>query len=98
MNVIILSPEVHLFHTILTQCVQEMKILFSDVNDSKETWTVHAKVLRKWVVRRKAAPYAVWKIGMILVDEEVYTHFNFYVMTLFSSDLLTSLYNIYMFD
>ncbi|KAI9122213.1 hypothetical protein K1719_006902 [Acacia pycnantha] len=48
-----------------------MKILFSDVNDSKDTWTVHAKVLRKWVERRKAAPYTVWKIGMILVDEEV---------------------------
>ncbi|KAI9107197.1 hypothetical protein K1719_021806 [Acacia pycnantha] len=49
-----------------------MKILFSDVNDSKDTWTVHAKVLRKWVVRRKVAPYyAVWKIGMILIDEEL---------------------------
>ncbi|KAI9118843.1 hypothetical protein K1719_010288 [Acacia pycnantha] len=48
-----------------------MKALFSDVNDTKDTWTVHAKVLRKWVVRRKAAPYAVWKIGMLLVDEEV---------------------------
>ncbi|KAI9126313.1 hypothetical protein K1719_002734 [Acacia pycnantha] len=48
-----------------------MKALFSDVNDSKDTWTVHAKVLRKWVVRRKATPYAVWKIGMLLVDEEV---------------------------
>ncbi|KAI9081181.1 hypothetical protein K1719_036940 [Acacia pycnantha] len=50
---------------------QEIKALFSDVNDTKDTWTVHAKVLRKWVVRRKAAPYAVWKISMLLVDEEV---------------------------
>ncbi|KAI9128986.1 hypothetical protein K1719_000469 [Acacia pycnantha] len=47
-----------------------MEIFFADVNDSKDTWTVHAKVLRKWVVRRKTSPYAVWKIGMILVDEE----------------------------
>ncbi|KAI9081101.1 hypothetical protein K1719_036860 [Acacia pycnantha] len=57
-----------------------MKTSFADVNDSKDTWTVHAKVLRKWVVRRKTSPYAVWKIGMILVDEEVdfnlYYHFN----------------------
>ncbi|KAI9116980.1 hypothetical protein K1719_011979 [Acacia pycnantha] len=44
--------------------------LFSAINDSKETWSVHAKVLRKWVVKRKTPPFAVWKIGMLLVDEE----------------------------
>ncbi|KAI9084919.1 hypothetical protein K1719_033092 [Acacia pycnantha] len=43
---------------------------FSDVDDSKDTWSVVAKVLRKWVVRRKAAPYAVWKVGMLLADEK----------------------------
>ncbi|KAI9116267.1 hypothetical protein K1719_012434 [Acacia pycnantha] len=45
--------------------------LFSAINDSKETWSVHAKVLRKWVVKRKTPPFAVWKIGMLLVDEEL---------------------------
>ncbi|KAI9113983.1 hypothetical protein K1719_015234 [Acacia pycnantha] len=45
------------------------KSFFSDVDDSKDTWSVVAKVLRKWVVRKKAAPYPIWKIGMILVDE-----------------------------
>ncbi|KAI9096838.1 hypothetical protein K1719_025821 [Acacia pycnantha] len=43
---------------------------FSDVDDSKDTWSVVGKVLRKWVVRRKAAPYAVWKVGMLLADEK----------------------------
>ncbi|KAI9081841.1 hypothetical protein K1719_036103 [Acacia pycnantha] len=46
------------------------KTLFSDVNDTKGTWSVVSKVLRKWVVKRKAAPYAVWKIGMLLSDEK----------------------------
>ncbi|KAI9106557.1 hypothetical protein K1719_022085 [Acacia pycnantha] len=36
--------------------------LFSAINDRKETWSVHAKVLRKWVVKRKTSPFAVWKI------------------------------------
>ncbi|KAI9092231.1 hypothetical protein K1719_027731 [Acacia pycnantha] len=31
---------------------------------------IFAKVLRKWVVRRKVAPYAVWKVGMLLADEK----------------------------
>ncbi|KAI9094473.1 hypothetical protein K1719_026698 [Acacia pycnantha] len=43
---------------------------FPDVDDSKDTWSVVGKVLRKWVVRRKAAPYAVWKVGMLLADEK----------------------------
>ena len=48
------------------------KVLFKDVNDSKDTWSVHVKVLRKWFVRKKVASYHVWKIRMILIDEEVY--------------------------
>ncbi|KAI9084504.1 hypothetical protein K1719_033492 [Acacia pycnantha] len=43
--------------------------LLSDVNDSKDTWSVIAKVIRKWVVRKKAAPKPIWNIGMILADE-----------------------------
>ncbi|KAI9072381.1 hypothetical protein K1719_045662 [Acacia pycnantha] len=46
------------------------KTYFSDVNDTKDTWSVVAKVLRKWVVKKKVAPYAVWKIGMLLADEK----------------------------
>ncbi|KAI9077071.1 hypothetical protein K1719_040893 [Acacia pycnantha] len=58
------------------------KTFFSDVNDTKDTWSILAKVLRKWSVKRKVAPYAVWKVGMLLADEkgsiiEVYaTHKN----------------------
>ncbi|KAI9114338.1 hypothetical protein K1719_014566 [Acacia pycnantha] len=46
------------------------KTFFSDVNDTKDTWSILAKVLRKWSVKRKVAPYAVWKVGMLLVDEK----------------------------
>ena len=42
---------------------------FSTINDTSNAWSVHAKVLRKWLVRRKAVPYPVWKVGMILVDK-----------------------------
>ncbi|KAI9117028.1 hypothetical protein K1719_012027 [Acacia pycnantha] len=45
------------------------KTFFSDVNDTKDTWSILAKVLRKWSVKRKVAPYAVWKVGMLLADE-----------------------------
>ncbi|KAI9118193.1 hypothetical protein K1719_010525 [Acacia pycnantha] len=45
------------------------KSFLADVDDSKDTWSVVAKVIRKWVVRKKAAPYPIWKIGMILADE-----------------------------
>ncbi|KAI9128729.1 hypothetical protein K1719_000212 [Acacia pycnantha] len=47
------------------------KTYFSDVNDTKDTWSVVAKVLRKWVVKKKAAPYAVWKIGMLLAVKKI---------------------------
>ncbi|KAI9079524.1 hypothetical protein K1719_038496 [Acacia pycnantha] len=47
-----------------------MNYTFFDVDDSKDTWSVVGKVLRKWVVRRKVAPYAVWKVGMLLADEK----------------------------
>ncbi|KAI9087516.1 hypothetical protein K1719_030386 [Acacia pycnantha] len=46
------------------------KTFFSDVNYTKDTWSILAKVLRKWSVKRKAAPYAVWKVGMLLADEK----------------------------
>ncbi|KAI9077464.1 hypothetical protein K1719_040583 [Acacia pycnantha] len=46
------------------------KTFFSDVNDTKDTWSILAKVLRKWSVKRKVAPYAVWKVGMLLADEK----------------------------
>ncbi|KAI9113959.1 hypothetical protein K1719_015210 [Acacia pycnantha] len=50
----------------LIRLIRKMKnTLFSAINDSKETWSVHAKVLRKWVVRRKTSPFAVWKIDVI---------------------------------
>ncbi|KAI9082920.1 hypothetical protein K1719_035063 [Acacia pycnantha] len=45
------------------------KSFLADVGDSKDTWSVVAKVIRKWVVRKKASPYPIWKIGMILADE-----------------------------
>ncbi|KAI9125463.1 hypothetical protein K1719_002881 [Acacia pycnantha] len=51
-------------------CQEMNKIFFSDVNDTKDTWSILAKVLRKWSVKRKAAPYAVWKVGMLLDDEK----------------------------
>ncbi|KAI9127027.1 hypothetical protein K1719_001586 [Acacia pycnantha] len=54
---------------------------FSDVDDSKDTWSVVGKVLRKWVVRRKAAPYAVWKVGMLLADEKVLENDDKYRIT-----------------
>ncbi|KAI9097605.1 hypothetical protein K1719_025376 [Acacia pycnantha] len=51
-------------------CQEMNKTFFSDVNDTKDTWSILAKVLRKWSVKRKAAPYAVWKVGMLLADEK----------------------------
>ncbi|KAI9127160.1 hypothetical protein K1719_001719 [Acacia pycnantha] len=56
--------------SILQLCCDELYFFFSDVDDSNDTWSVVGKVLRKWVVRRKAAPYAVWKVGMLLADEK----------------------------
>ena len=44
---------------------------FSTIDDTSDAWSFHAKVLRKWVVRRKAAPHPVWKVGMILVDKDL---------------------------
>ncbi|KAI9077236.1 hypothetical protein K1719_040807 [Acacia pycnantha] len=49
---------------------------FSDIDDSKDTWSVVAKVLRKWVVRKKATPYPIWKIGMEATIEVSATHKN----------------------
>ncbi|KAI9121688.1 hypothetical protein K1719_008721 [Acacia pycnantha] len=46
------------------------KTLFFDVNDTNDTWSILAKVLQKWSVKRKATPYAVWKVGMLLADEK----------------------------
>ncbi|KAI9118848.1 hypothetical protein K1719_010293 [Acacia pycnantha] len=46
------------------------KTFFSDVNNTKDKWSILAKVLWKWSVKRKAAPYAVWKVGMLLDDEK----------------------------
>ncbi|KAI9119534.1 hypothetical protein K1719_009410 [Acacia pycnantha] len=54
---------------------------FSNVDNSKDTWSVVGKVLRKWVVRRKAAPYAVWKVGMLLADERVLENDDKYRIT-----------------
>ncbi|KAI9087304.1 hypothetical protein K1719_030774 [Acacia pycnantha] len=71
-----------------------MKTSFADVNDIKDTWTVHAKVLRKWVVRRKTSPYAVWKIGMILVDEEVDVNLYYDFNVLFCLLFVLSLCNV----
>ncbi|KAI9121247.1 hypothetical protein K1719_008280 [Acacia pycnantha] len=71
-----------------------MKTSFADVNDSKDTWTVHAKVLRKWVVRRKTSPYAVWKIGMILVDEEVDFNLSYHFNALLSLLIVLSLCHV----
>ncbi|KAI9081191.1 hypothetical protein K1719_036950 [Acacia pycnantha] len=34
------------------------KTFFSDVNDTKDTWSILAKVLQKWSVKRKVVPYA----------------------------------------
>ncbi|XP_028764311.1 replication protein A 70 kDa DNA-binding subunit-like [Neltuma alba] len=44
--------------------------MIKDINNSKETWTIVARVLRKWVSYKKAPPYAPWRIGMLLVDEQ----------------------------
>ncbi|KAI9084873.1 hypothetical protein K1719_033279 [Acacia pycnantha] len=51
-------------------CQEINKTFFYDVNDTKDTWSILAKVLRKWSVKRKVAPYAVWKVGMLLADEK----------------------------
>ncbi|KAI9118549.1 hypothetical protein K1719_010881 [Acacia pycnantha] len=53
-------------------CQMMKNDLFKSVGDNKDTWSIHAKVLRKWVIRRKAPLYPVWKIDMILVDKEVH--------------------------
>ncbi|XP_028752879.1 uncharacterized protein LOC114712501 [Neltuma alba] len=43
-----------------------------DINDSKDTWTIVARVLRKWIAYKKTPPYAPWRIGLLLVDEQGY--------------------------
>ncbi|KAI9107343.1 hypothetical protein K1719_021731 [Acacia pycnantha] len=55
--------------------------LFFDVDDSKDIWSVVTKFLRKWVIRRKVAPYAVWKVGMLLADEKVLENDDKYRIT-----------------
>ena len=44
---------------------------FLTIDDTSDAWSVHAKILRDWVVRRKSAPHPVWKVGMILVDKDL---------------------------
>ncbi|KAI9078624.1 hypothetical protein K1719_039373 [Acacia pycnantha] len=61
---------------VVVQYVQEMKSLFSNVNDTKDTWTVHAKVLRKWFVRRKAAPYALTMIEVTTTHKNLIERWN----------------------
>ncbi|KAI9121890.1 hypothetical protein K1719_007280 [Acacia pycnantha] len=60
----------NLLHVMIDSGDELYFFFFSDVDDSKDTWSVVGKVLRKWVVRIKAAPYAVWKVGMLLADEK----------------------------
>ncbi|KAI9089677.1 hypothetical protein K1719_028970 [Acacia pycnantha] len=51
-------------------CQEMNKTFFSDVNDTKDTWSILAKVLWKWSAKRKVASYAVWEVGMLLADEK----------------------------
>ncbi|KAI9108551.1 hypothetical protein K1719_020435 [Acacia pycnantha] len=51
-------------------CQEMNKTFFSDANDTKDTWSILAKVLQKWSIKRKVAPYAMWKVGMLLADEK----------------------------
>ncbi|XP_028796393.1 replication protein A 70 kDa DNA-binding subunit D-like [Neltuma alba] len=46
--------------------------LIKDVDDSKDTWCVVARVLRKWIMAKKTPPFDIFKVGMILVDEQGY--------------------------
>ncbi|XP_054796549.1 replication protein A 70 kDa DNA-binding subunit A-like isoform X2 [Prosopis cineraria] len=44
--------------------------LIGDINDDKETWSIVARVIRKWPLKRKDPPFAVWGITMVLMDEK----------------------------
>ncbi|XP_028753423.1 uncharacterized protein LOC114713014, partial [Neltuma alba] len=57
-------------HQYCTKNGSYCKKFIEDLNSSKDTWSLHAKIVRKWPVPRKIPPYAVWKVSMLLVDEQ----------------------------
>lgn len=69
--------------------------LFKSVGDNKDTWSVHVKVPRKWVIRKKAPLYPVQKIDMILVDEEVVQK-NFLTLVTFLYPFIFLLINVFI--
>lgn len=45
--------------------------MLKNLDNSKETWVITARVIKKWEVHRRTPPFPVWKLSMMLLDEEV---------------------------
>ena len=47
------------------------RTLIKNIDNSKETWVIVARVIKKWEVHRRTPPFPVWKLALMLMDEEV---------------------------
>ena len=47
------------------------RTLLKNIDASKETWVIVARVIKKWEVHRRTLSFPMWKLSLMLMDEEV---------------------------